>query len=203
MLERILQEYPWLGGLTWAVVYLLDWVMTVATARSYDRLEGQFYGYEQLELNPILQKAVAGRRYWSPRFLMLWTGSAAFIGLYCWMVVAWNLLDFAIVVVGALSLFQAVVLFRHVRALLLFRVLRRSGGVEGRIHHSQWFSLRAFADESVLFGALFLGIAAVEESLFLLAGGCTCILAGLRARLRSGILRRRSDPSNQQEVAPS
>jgi hypothetical protein len=201
MIETLLANHPWTAGLAWAIAYLLDWTLTIAGRRSYERLGGRFLGFEQYELNPILQKSVERQRFLSPRFVILWVVSSAIVGLYVWWTVSWGFLDIAVAVVGAVVLLQAVILFRHVRGLLTFGLLRSSDGAEGFIRYREWFSQRTATHETMLFGCLLLALAAVESSVFLLGGAVANFALGLRTLLRSNIVRARAKAPSTDEAS--
>jgi hypothetical protein len=169
-LHNVLTETPWLGPLLWAALYASDYSLTIACARLYasqDKIvfEGSY------EITPFYQAEVDALRRLSPRFVLVWAGTSAYLVLLSSLARSWALEGVYAIALGALILIQLTIHVRHLRNLFLFRntVLLR-----GRLEYPRFVVLRASAFEILSFGVLYAFLYALTADLFVLGGAIAC-----------------------------
>jgi hypothetical protein len=176
MLEQLLTQQLWLALLAWALSYASDFALTMHTARLYHGGARQHFSFGgSFELTPYYQADVDRLRRWSPRFWLALGLSMVLMALV-WVlsVVVLGLPVFFTFLVGALLLRQAAVHLRHLRNLVLFRAVRDTAAVSGQITYFRPLVLKLSAAEFAAFGGLFLLLALVTSSWFLLGGAVAC-----------------------------
>ena len=161
----------WLGPMLWAAIYVSDYTLTVACARLY-RAQDHIVFEGSYEITPMFQADIDGLRKFSRRFLVALIVSTA----YLWLVrsVTVSLADHTIYagVLGAMLLIQATVHIRHLRNWFLFS--KGADLIHGRLTYPRRFLLTVSAFELTLFAALYLSLALVTSSVFVLGGGLAC-----------------------------
>src|SRR5260370_11376482 len=70
----------------------------------------------------------------------------------------------------------------YLRTLFMFREMRKSDGVRGRIKYSRPFILKMSSDELFIFSALFLLLFAFTQSWFVLGGAASCLSTAFKHR---------------------
>jgi hypothetical protein len=186
MLEQLLTQELWLALSAWALSYASDFALTLYTARLYHARAREHFSFGgSFELTPYYQADVDRLRRWSPR-LWLALGLSAVLVALVWVlsVVVLGLPAFFTFLIGALLLRQAAVILRHLRNLVLFRAVRDTTAVSGQIAYARPLVLRLSAAELGALGGLFLLLALVTSSWFLLGGAVACgVTAYQHARL--------------------
>jgi len=170
-------NHVWLAIGLWAVLYCLDFIFTMTSARLYRDGAGRHFAFsEGIELNPIFREDVARIRLVSVRFLLfLFLVSALLFILY-----ELTIAEIFTLVWGMLVGSQLANHCRHLRNLVVFFYARRSAGVSGRIQYEHWFSLRLSAADFFCFGGLFLILFLFCGNLFVLGAGLGCFPLALR-----------------------
>ena len=182
MLEQLLTDNLWLASLVWALSYYSDFVLTMHTARLYHAKAREHLDFGgSFELTPAYQADVDRLRRWSPRFWLALLLSMIALGLV-WVlsVVVLGLPALFAFLIGALLLRQAAVHMRHARNLVLFRAARDTTDLTGHLAYARPLVYKLSAAEFAAFAALFLLLAAVAGSWFLLGGAVSCANTGLQ-----------------------
>jgi hypothetical protein len=171
----------WFAIGLWILLYLSDYVLTIATARLYAGGADQHVHYEKgLELTPIHQRDVSRLRWVSPRFLLILALTSAALWLLWESLVAtgYDPQMFAFVL-GAWLLLEAAVHMRHLRNLFTFCYLKGSHGVEGQIRYKMWLSYRMSAVDMLSFTALYLFLFFLFDQQFILGGAVACCVTAV------------------------
>lgn len=183
--ETWVAENLWIGLTVWTILYISDYMMTIACARMYHAGVREKIAFEgSFELNPYFQKDVTALRSISPRFILALAFYLALLAALWFLtreIAAPNAMY--LFPLGALLLMELAVHVRHIRNFVLFRGVLVSGGVQGRIEYSRLLSLRVSLAEFLAFAVLFLLVGVVTESWFVLGGAAGCLsLAGHHRR---------------------
>ena len=171
----------------WSLLYISDYTLTLACARLYRRQETiTFEG--SYEITPFYQRDIDSLRVISPRFvfmLLLILGMLSFLWVLNEGSPAPELWQF---VLGALIGVQLAVHLRHLRNLFLFRSIRDTNFIRGRIEYSRHVILRASSWECFAFSGLFLMLFIFTGSWFVLGAFVASFSLGLRHRRLAGRL---------------
>lgn len=167
----------WLIIAIWSIIYLADYYLTIVSAKNLRKYLQEYIRFEgSLELTPSFQKDVDGLRLISPQFLIRWLLSIPLI------YIVWRLsvgvLNQPILfyfLVGALILRGIAVHLRHFRNLVTCSLVKKSGGLKGRIEYSRWFMLRLSAAEILSFCCVYLLFAIFLGSWFFAGGAVGCL----------------------------
>ena len=184
-------DNAWLAIGLWILLYISDYVLTIATARLYAGGADQHIHYEKgIELTPVHQRDVARLRWISPRFILILVLTSGGLWLLWESLVAsgYDRQMFAFVL-GAWVLLEASVHMRHFRNLFTFCYLKHSQGVEGQIRYKTWFSYRMSAVDMLEFAGFYLFLFFLFGEQFILGGAVACCatavyhwILGARAR---------------------
>jgi len=173
----------WVPGLVlWVLLYVSDYVCTIASARLYRAGANQHIVFEgSFEITPYYQKDIDALRRVSPRFLLALSGSIGVI-LYLWFSSRWlpDLAPLYPLCLGALILMECTVHMRHLRNLYFFRSLVAGTGLSGRIEYTRPFMLRLSAAEVLSFAGMYLVLSVVLMSWFFLGGALGCLSLGMQ-----------------------
>jgi hypothetical protein len=179
MLIDIIQRNVWLSMGIWAILYIGDYTLTIIGAKLYRRSAKQFFTFEKgYELNPVFRQDIKKLRYFSPRFviflfitailiLIIWRLSRPFPQLFTF-------------IMGALVLIEVNIHIRHLRNIVLFRLVAQGGAVQGHISYAGWLSYRISAIELFTFAGLYLIVFFLTDSVFFLGGAATCLVTCLK-----------------------
>ena len=70
----------WLLAALWALMYIFDYASTLWLARAYQTTLSKYVVFEHgVELNPNFEREIAGRRWFSPKFVLLLALSPALV----------------------------------------------------------------------------------------------------------------------------
>lgn len=174
----LLISYPALIAVIWAAMYAFDYLSTLWLVRAYETTLTPYLSYEHgIELNPTLEKAIAGRR---PPGLKVWVA----LVLVFVIILFSNLLGyfFTEFIAGALLLTWCFVNSRHLRNYAYVWFLRRRpDALNGRQELSYWFMQKTLSADALTFGLLYLFLALLTFRVFFLAGTLTCLALAIRA----------------------
>jgi hypothetical protein len=173
---EVLEDSVWPSLLVAALLYSLDYALTLVTARLYHArakstiaIEGSF------ELNPLFAKDIDARRRVSPRFLI---GLTAMLGM---LALLWHVTvpDGSwpagfLFVFGGLVLLQAALQMRHLRNLVLFATGFGPGGITGHVVYPRRVVLQTSSFEFLTFAALFALLFLLTGSWLVIGGAVTC-----------------------------
>src|SRR2546423_2928091 len=177
MLLNLFLNNVWIAIGLWAVLYCLDYLFTVKSARMYTAgVNNHFVFSEGIELNPYFKEDIAKLRRISPRFFFLLLFTSGLL-LILWSLGLPTAFEFGW---GALICIQSVIHLRHIRNLAHFHYALASKGLAGKIETAHWLSLRLSSVEFFLFSALFLFIFLLWGSYFILCGATGCLSLALR-----------------------
>jgi len=177
-LEAVFIQSPWPMMVTWAVVYVLDYVQTLRGARLYREIGSKYIAVEgSYELNPMFQADIDRLRTISPRFVLLLVVSVAAIALYWWLTWLVSLTEMFALLCGAFLMMEAVVNMQHVRNIASYRyIIRHPEQISGSVSYGRPLTLWSRAVEFGLFAVLFGLLFAFTGSWFV-AGGALGSLA--------------------------
>jgi hypothetical protein len=176
MVETLLTAHLWLSLPLWALSYLADYALTLRTAQLYQGQARQHFAFDgSFELTPYYQADIDRLRRFSPRFWLA-LGLSLLASALVWVlsVVVLQLPAFYTFLIGALLLRQAAVLLRHARNLVLFRAVRDTSDVSGQVSYARPLVLAMSSAEFASFGLLYLALAVVTSSWFVLGGAVAC-----------------------------
>lgn len=174
----------WPSIALWVVVYISDYIFTLACARMYQSGVRNILVFEgSFELTPFFQKDVDSLRTISPRFVLglLW-GLAMLTALWWLSKDVWP--EAYIFALGAMLLVQLAVHVRHLRNFVLFRKTLAGQGAHGRVEYARPLILQLSALDLACFAVVFLVGFLATWSPFLFGGAAGCLsLAGQHLRL--------------------
>jgi hypothetical protein len=180
-LPSFLFDYFWPAAAVWSLLYISDYALTMICARLY-RAQDTIVFEGSYELNPLFQRDVDSLRVVSPRFvftLLLILGLLAFLWRLNEQSPAPELWQF---VLGCLIIVQLAVHMRHVRNLFLFRSIKNTDLIRGRIAYARTLAFRISSVEWFAFSGLFLILFAFTQSWFILGGATACFFLGANRR---------------------
>ena len=197
-MEYWLASSPWPGVISWILLYVSDYYLTIYSARGF-RETGHFQFEGSFELTPQYQKDIDALKPVSRRHITLLVLYSLLIIFIWWL--TRQLLFFPwtyLLYLGMFLLMEVAIHMRHLRNVALVREVRKHGGVEGQIAYRKWFSYRLSALELFTFSVLFLFIAIIAYSPFFLGGAIMCFGLGFKHNRMSA--RARSNPGPGPEV---
>ncbi len=162
------------------VLIFLDYFLTVLGASLSRRKYAEHFRTEHYELNPMWQKAIAGRKWFNPRHIAITVLFTLLLVCVCELVADMpdvpvrGLLGFVIVIFGALT-------GRHLSNLLIFRYLiRRPHGVSGHVVLTHRFVLSLSSYQALVVVVPVCLIAVLSPSPFAVGGAVgTLFLLGV------------------------
>lgn len=182
MFEHFLTAHLWIASGLWALSYISDYALTLYTARLYHAGARQHFGFGgSFELTPYFQSDIDKLRRLSPRFWLALLLSMVTMGLVWVLSVAvLRLPTFFTFLIGAMLLRQAAVHLRHARNLVLFRAVRDTSDVSGQITYARPLVLKLSSAEFGAYGLLYLILALVTGSWFVLGGAVSCAVVSVQ-----------------------
>jgi len=172
-MESLLVQNPWLGMVLWTLIYISDYVMTIASARKYRSnphisIEGSY------ELTPQFEKDVDALRPVSKRHILMLVLTNLLLIVF-WLL--FSLLDYRkgfAFVLGMLLLLEVGVHLRHFRTYHMLSLHEARGGLDGTLHYRRWLLFNVSAFEFFCLAMLFLLTALLTCSLFFAGGALAC-----------------------------
>ncbi len=173
-MESWLTLNPWIGMILWTIIYISDYVMTIASARKYKsnphiEFEGSY------ELTAQFEKDVNALNPVSKRHILMLILTNLLLIIF-WQL--FSLLQFQrgfAFVLGMLLLMEIGVHLRHFRTYHLLRLYESKGGLDGKISYRRWFLFNTSAFEFFCLSILFLLTALFTYSLFFAGGALACL----------------------------
>lgn len=182
MLLQPLTDQLWLGLLLVALLYALDYQLTLVGQRWHRRGADVYYTLQgSYELNPPFVDDVESSRRISLKHILAIGRIWLVLALVWWLTTVY--LDFPDIYLGAVGFFvllQLPVLMRHVQNVVLFRFVVLRGGVEGRTTAARWLDLKVTAAIFFYFAAAYLVLWLLLGSALFLGGVLGSLLAGAR-----------------------
>jgi hypothetical protein len=170
----ILRDSVWPGLILWIVLYVSDYMLTIACARLY-RAQDKVAVDGSFELTPMFQADVNALRRVSPRFLIFLCLSTAFLWVAWYMTSQLPELPEAYAfILGAMVLLELAVHSRHLRNWFLFRRVLKIDRVQGRLTYPRDVMLSASAFELRVFAGLFIVLFLITANWFFVGGAVTC-----------------------------
>jgi len=173
-------ESLWPGLMTCCILYLSDYLLTVACARKY-RAQSTIVFEGSFEITPAYQKDIDSLRLLSPRFLFVLVSVATLL----WAL--WRLTHrpagdprLYLFCLGALVLLQLAIHVRHLGNWYMFTHAIPSEGIRGHLEYSRSSLLRASAWQLAAFSGLFLVLSVATSSWLALGGAVSCLLIALK-----------------------
>jgi hypothetical protein len=177
----------WFGKSLWpslticAVLYVLDYYLTIIGARLYRAGAQQMIFYEgSYELTPRFQTDVDQLRWFSPRFVWSLVRLLATMSMAWWLTKIAEIPQLFSFYLGLFVVLQLAVQKRHLQNIFLFRTITKPGAVSGQIRYSRAFILRQSGLELLAFTALFGLLSLFIWNLFVLGGAVGCLSLSIR-----------------------
>ena len=171
----------WPGMAVWSLLYISDYALTIICARLY-RAQETIIFEGSYELTPFFQRDIDSLRVVSPRFVFILLLTLSMLG-FLWILnkqspapELWQL------VLGLLIVVQLAIHTRHLRNLLLFRSIKYTDLVRGRIEYARALTLRMSSLECFAFSVLFLVLFIFTRSWFILGGAIGCFSLAIKHR---------------------
>ena len=165
---------PWPGMIAWALLYMLDYSLTLVGARLNRTVTDKVSREGSYELTPAFQRDVDALRPVSPKFVAILVAVCVVLWALWKMGNEVEVPQIYPVVLGILILIQVPLQMRHLANIHTFRLMRAPGAVQGHIEYSRWFTLRLSAFHLGLFAALFAVFAVFLQSWFFAGGALKC-----------------------------
>jgi hypothetical protein len=170
----------WPGLTLWILLYVSDYVFTIACARLYRAGASEKLVFEgSYEITPYFQRDIDSLRLISPRFLAMLFVTALLL-TWMWFLALQSAREFYVFVLGSMILLQLTIHIRHLRNFFTFRAMLNSDRVRGRIEYSRPFLLRMSSHELFVFSGLFLLLFAFTQSWFVLGGAASCASTAIK-----------------------
>jgi hypothetical protein len=170
----------WPGLITWIVLYISDYSLTLSCARLYRSGVDKTVLFEgSFELTPYYQKDIDQLRVVSPRFVRALIFSSVWLALVWWLAMQSEIALYQCGL-GAMILIELAIHIRHVRNLFLFRSIIKGNAVRGQIRYSRPIILKVSAVELAAFAGLFAVIFAFTRSWFVLGGALSCMSTAIK-----------------------
>jgi hypothetical protein len=159
-------------------MYVFDYGSTLWLAQLYETTFSRYVLYEHgVELNPNFEKEIAGRKKFSPKFLLALALVIVIVLLSPF--VGYLFTEF---LAGALLLTWSFVDIRHLRNYGYALILRRRpDAIYGQQKQSYWFMQRMLSADALTFALLCFFLTLLTFRIFFLAGTLTCLALALRA----------------------
>ena len=210
MLEQWLANSVILAIVLWALLFGLDYALTLRGAKLYREIGKKYQDIEgSYELNPQFQKDIDQRRLISRKFLLLLLLVGALIAIeWFGFVQIFHVPAGYLFVLGVLYCRQFVVHMRHLQTTSLYRFLSKNpDALSGSLRISREYILKQSETQFALFGILFLIIAALTSSWFFLGGSVGCMGAAVihrrwLRRFRAGATKGSASTLAQEAVSP-
>ena len=176
MLLNLFLNNVWLAIGLWAILYVMDYIFTLSTARIYKEGASKHFMFPGgIELNPYFKEDIANLRRFSFRFFLM----LFFVGGLLLIAHSVDLPEVFALAWGMFVWIQIANHFRHIRNLMVFHYARTSTGVSGQMRYEPWLSLRLSALDMFSFAGLFLILFLFWGSFFVLGGAIGCLLFAL------------------------
>ena len=173
-----LLDNPWLVAVIWAAMYAFDYLSTLWLVGAYKATLHRFITYEHgVELNPNMEKAIAGRR---PPGLRVF---AALVLVFLVILFSRFLgVLFTEFITGALLLAWCFINSRHLKNYAYVWFVRsRPDALTGRQSLTYWLMQKNLSADALTFSLLYLFLTLLTFRIFFLAGALTCLALALRA----------------------
>ena len=169
----------WVGPAVWAVLFILDYALTLASARLYKAHWSQIYVYEgSFELTPYFQREIDALRILSPRFFLVLIAEFLFL-LGLGVLVSGEAPELYSILLGAAIMLQLAIHSRHLENLAAYRPARLNE-IKGRLEMSRRAILEQSAIHLFSFFGLYLVVWAFTGSWFVLGGVLSTFLTGVK-----------------------
>jgi hypothetical protein len=179
-MEKWLATSPWYGMILWIILYTSDYYLTLYSSRGFREI-GHFQFEGSFELTPQYQKDIDADKSISKRHITMLSLYSLLIFLIWWLTQSIVYLQWAyLLYLGMFLLVEVAVHLRHLRNVYLIKIIRKEGGVEGRIKYKKQFTYHMSAFEFYALGFLFLATALLTYSAFFFGGAIMCIGTGFK-----------------------
>jgi hypothetical protein len=173
----------WPGLVTWSVLYISDYTLTMTCARLYHAGVSEKFGFDgSYELNPYFKKDIDSLKLVSPRFLtMLVMMNILLTAIWLLAAQSFAAVELYSFALGVMILVQLAIHTRHLRNLILFRAATTTtDAVRGRIEYSRALVLRMSATELLTFAGLFFVLYLITPNWFVLGGAVGCLVTAVQ-----------------------
>jgi len=168
LLDFFLDHY-FAGPTVWAVLFILDYALTLQCAKLYKAYWPQIFVYEgSFELTPYFQRDIDALRALSPRFLLILVAMFLFL-LGLGVLVSGGAPELYSILLGAVVLLQLAIHARHLENLAGYRPARLKE-IKGRLEITRRAILEQSAVHLFAFSGLYLVVWAFTGSWFVLGG---------------------------------
>jgi hypothetical protein len=172
-----------------ALLFVVDWTLTLAGARAYRSVSDRWSVEGSYEMNPAWETAVERGKWLHPRMVLV---TALYFALTAglWLVTRSFAVQDGEEQVGAASLFalgvgfillvQAPILMNHAANLVQFRAMGDPSAMTGQVRFARWLALNETGWFYLRFAALWLILGVASFQMFFLGGALGCLTTGSR-----------------------
>lgn len=167
---------------TWAGLFILDYYLTARAEKEYLRNAKEILIYEagyRIE-DPSLKDPNAKPIFTLRSVLLLIISSIALLVTWLVVVERWGYERVYSFLMGGLFLTIIAVDIRHIQNIYLYQNTGTPNGLKGRLQYPGWIGYRSSGVQMFAFAGMFLVIAVILSSWFLMGGAFGCAGIGLR-----------------------
>ena len=170
---------PWPGTVAWALIYISDFVLTIACARLRRNVADKIILDGSFELNPVFQRDVDSKKFVSPRFLLLLILTSTFI-VIIWALAVPDSPKVYSFLLGAAMCMELALHVRHLGNLYLFSSRLTAEQLRGRIEYGRPLLLRMSSVQILGFAILFAVVFVFSGNWFVAGGSVSCLSLSLK-----------------------
>jgi hypothetical protein len=189
VLDQNLYDWAALVIVLPALLFVVDWTLTLTGARAYHSVSDRWSVEGSYEMNPAWETAVERGKWLNARMVL---ATALYFALTAALWLLARAFDFQIgdervgaaglfaFGVGLILLVEAPTLMNHAANLLQFRAMGDPSAMTGQARFARWFALNETGWFYLRFAALWLILGIASFQLFFLGGALGCLTTGLR-----------------------
>jgi len=176
-LENALLSNLWVSLGLYALVAVLDYILTLRNARVYraSSTDTKLHIKGSYEITPFFQAPVDQLKLFNPRFLLVLGLSAVLLVLVWYWSAAQNAPEVFAVLLGGFVIRSLIANLRHIENAVWYRSLSNLGPQD--VFHSEqprWLYIQSSAVNRLMLAALLLAASLLTGSVFLLGGCFAC-----------------------------
>jgi len=172
-------DSPWPGMVAWALIYISDFVLTIACARLRRNVADKIVLEGSFELNPVFQRDVDSKRFVSPRFLLLLVLTSTLVAIF-WALTVPDSPKLYTFFLGAMISSELALHVRHLGNLYLFSSKLTAEQLRGRIEYARPLLLRMSSVQILGFAILFAVVFVFQGNWFVGGGTVSCFFLSLK-----------------------
>jgi hypothetical protein len=170
---------PWPGTVAWALIYISDFVLTIACARLRRNVADKIVLEGSFELNPVFQRDVDSKKFVSPRFLLLLVLTSTLV-VIIWALTVPDSTKAYSFLLGALMCMELALHVRHLGNLYLFSSRLTAEQLRGRVEYARPLLLRMSSVQILGFTILFAVVFLFTGNWFVAGGAVSCFSLSIK-----------------------